>query len=172
MGTFLITGFPYPYILDNLFNAPGELGLTNICEQYYNMYQSQSGTYQSGTIVLVKCSELDNLATVCANAVSESRDAMAEVRRMGVQHYFYNDTNDYFFDFAHYYEQFTSASRFAEFSAQLDKAVPYKASTQRFLNLKIEHYCGLSCYIPKDAYPILNAHYKQLAWNQKVKVIE
>ena len=63
-------------------------------------------------------------------------------------------------------------SSFTEFTTQLNLAVPYKNTTAKFLGVDMLHYSGLSCYIPSTKYPKLNAYYKQLAWNQKVKVIE
>lgn len=168
----LIQGFPYTVILDNLFNKPGREGLEYISQKYYELYQSQSGGMQSGTIALIDCRELDALSDICANIVAESREAMESVNRLGVQHYFYNSRKDYFFDLAHYFEQFASASRYAQLAEQLDKAVPYKNSTEEFLGLAIEHYSGLSSYIPNPSYPTLNAYYKSLEWNKKVKVIE
>ena len=168
----LITGFPYSIMLDQLFNQPGKPGLEYICQQYYEMYQAQSGSLKSGTIALIDSKELDALADICASIVSESHAGMNAVQRLAVQHYFYRDSKDFFFDLGHYFEQFTSEERLAEFHEQLDKAVPYKNSTDQFLGIKIEHYSGVSCYIPTPKYPMLNAYYKQLAWNQRVKVIE
>ena len=168
----LITGFPYPSILDQLFNHPGREGLECICQKYYELYQGQSGQLQSGTIGLTKCSELDRLAEICAAIVRENRDAMDGIYRNGVQHYFYKASKDFFFDFSHYFEQFAPESSFTEFTTQLNLAVPYKNTTAKFLGVDMLHYSGLSCYIPSTKYPKLNAYYKQLAWNQKVKVIE
>lgn len=168
----LITGFPYTVILDQLFNHPGKEGLEFICQKYYELYQSQSGSLQSGTIALINCKELDALASICETIVSGNRAAMTAVPRLEVQHYFYKSNKDYFFDLAHYFEKFSPEDSFSEFSAQLSKAVPYKNTTERFLGVKMEHYSGVSCYIPNPSYPKLNAYYKQLAWNQKVKVIE
>ena len=155
-----------------MFNHPGREGLECICQKYYELYQGQSGQLQSGTIGLTKCSELDRLAEICAAIVRENRDALNGVYRNGVQHYFYKAGKDFFFDFSHYFEQFSPANSFAEFTTQLHLAVPYKNSTARFLGVDMIHYSGLSCYIPSDKYPKLNAYYKQLAWNQKVKVLE
>lgn len=168
----LITGFPYPDILDQLFNHPGREGLETICQKYYELYQGQSGQLQSGTIGLTKCSELDRLADICAAIVNDNRVAMSGIYRNGVQHYFYRAGKDFFFDFSHYFEQFATKESFAEFTAQLNLAVPYKNTTEKFLGVSMLHYSGLSCYIPTDKYPKLNAYYKQLAWNQKVKIIE
>ena len=168
----LITGFPYLILLENMFRTGDNSGLQTICQKYYELYQSQSGKLQSGTIGLVNCKELESLAQLCAKIVGESRTAMANVNRLGVQHYFYNQTKDFFFDFSHYFEQFASAESFASFSAQLKKAVPCCYTTEQFLGVDMEHFCGVSCYIPSPSYPKLNDYYKQLAWNQTVKIIE
>ncbi len=168
----LVQGFPYSCILDQLFLHPGQEGLEYICQKYYDMYKAQSGALQSGTIALVKCSEMENLATTCANIVSLRRPQMEAVRRLNVQHYFYRDSKDYFFDFGHYFEQFASEEQFSAFSAQLDKAVPFKKATPQFIGLAIDHYSGLSIYIPDSRYVSLNAYYGSLDWNKKVKILE
>jgi len=168
----LITGFPYPTLLENLFRTGDNVGFKNICQQYYEMYQSQSGKLQSATIALVNSKELESLAQLCAKIVTESRTAVANVDRMSVQRYFYNSSKDYFFDLSHYFEQFASTDSFASFSSLLTRAIPCAYTTEKFLGLPMEHFCGVSCYIPSPKYPKLNAYYKQLAWNQAVKIIE
>ena len=168
----LINGFPYSCILEKVFKEPNAVGYQYICQKYYEMYQSQSGQFQSGTIALVNCSELDGLASVCADIVADRRQQMEAVDRMQVQHYFYKSSKDYFFDLTHWIEQFATEEQFARFQSQMDRAVPYKASTAEFIGLKIKHFSGLSCYIPNPNYPNLNAYYKQLAWNQATKVVE
>ena len=168
----LIQGFPYECILDQLYLHPGQTGLETICQKYYELYQGQTGSLQSGTISLTKCSELDNLATTCANIVALQRTAMKSVSRLSVQHYFYKDSKDYFFDFGHYFEKFATADQLTTFNAQLDKAVPFKKATEKFIGLKIDHFSGLSIYIPDARYVNLNAYYANLDWNKKVKIIE
>ena len=167
----MIQGFPYNCILDQLFLHPGQTGLEAICQNYYDLYQGLTGDYQSGTISLTKCSELDRLADVCANIVASQRSTMESVTRLSVQH-FYRFDKDYFFDLAHYFEQFATADQMAEFNAQLDKAVPFKKATEKFIGLKIDHYSGLSIYIPDPRYVNLNDYYGALDWNKKVKIIE
>lgn len=168
----LIQGFPYKCILDQLFLHPGQTGLETICQKYYELYQGQTGSLQSGTISLTKCSELDNLATTCANIVALQRASMKSVNRLSVQHYFYRAEKDYFFDFGHYFEKFATADQLTTFNAQLDKAVPFKKATEKFIGLKIDHFSGLSIYIPDARYVNLNAYYANLDWNKKVKIIE
>lgn len=168
----LISGFPYSCILEKVLKEPNAAGYQYICQKYYEMYQGQSGQYQSGTIALVKCSEMDALAEVFSDIVEASRQQMDAVARMQVQHYFLKSSKDYFFDLTHWIEQFATEEQLAAFRAQMDRAVPYKASTAEFIGLKITHFSGLSCYIPNPNYPNLNAYYKQLAWNQATKVVE
>lgn len=168
----LVQGFPYSCILDQLFLHPGQPGLEAICQNYYDLYNGQTGSLQSGTISLTKCSELDRLADVCANIVASQRSAMESVNRLSVQPYFYKSSKDYFFDLAHYFEQFATTDQFAEFNAQMDKAVPFKKTTEKFIGLKINHYSGLSIYIPDPRYVNLNEYYRALDWNNKVNIIE
>ncbi len=167
----LIDGFPYSELLDPLFLDPGRSGLETICEKYYDYYQSRQGVYQSATIALVKCGELDNVASVAADIVALRRTEMESVYRSGVQKY-YTLSHDWFFDFAHYFEQFSTEAQYEALTAALESAVPFKRATESAYGIAIDHYSGLSIYIPKDSYTALNAYYKQLEWNQRVKIIE
>ena len=168
----LVQGFPYNCILDQLFLHPGQKGLEAICQKYYELYQGQTGDYQSGTISLTKTDELDNLAGICADIVALRRTEMEAVNRLAVQHYFYNNTKDYFFDLAHYFESFATDEQYALLCGQLDKTVPFKKTTAKFLGLKIDRFSGLSTYIPDPRYTDLNAYYSTLDWNSAVRVIE
>ena len=168
----LVYGFPYNEILEKAFKEPTQSGYSYIAQKYYELYQGMDGQYKSGTISLVNCSELESLAGICAEIINLRRPEMEAVNRLNVQHYFYRSSKDYFFDLAHYFEQFATSVQYEQFKAQMDKAVPFKATTAEFIGLKIEHFSGVSCYIPNPNYPNLNAYYKQLAWNQKIKVVE
>lgn len=167
----MIDGFPYSELLDPLFLDPGQSGLETICQKYYDYYASRDGIYRSATISLVNCSELDNVASVAADIVALRRAEMESVNRSGVQQY-YTGSHDWFFDFAHYFEQFSTEAQYEVLSAALESAVPFKKATEKAYNIAIDHYSGLSVYIPKASYTTLNAYYKQLEWNQLVKIIE
>ena len=168
----LADGFVYRNITEKVFKSHNEAGYRYLCQQYYDFYQARTGSLQSGTIALIKCSELEALSDICAEIVATRRSQMEAVDRMSVQHYFYNNKYDYNFDLADFFKRFASESQYSRFSAQLDKAVPYKATTKEFIGLKIDTYSGLSCYIPDSRYVALNDYYRQLAWNQKVLVVE
>lgn len=168
----LAYGFVYNNITEKVFKSPNEAGYRFLCQQYYDFYQAGTGSLQSGTIALIKCSELEALSDICAEIAATRRSQMESVERMKVQHYFYNSHYDYNFDLADYFRQFATEDQYNRFCTQLERAVPYKATTNEFLGLKIEHYSGLSCYIPDSRYVNLNDYYKQLAWNQKVVVVE
>ena len=168
----MINGFPYNCILEKLFKSPNAKGYQYIAQAYYDMYQNLTGSYQCGTIALVDCSQLEALASVCASITALQRAQMESVDRMSVQHYFWKEEKDYFFDIADYFSRFSTEEQMATFTAQLDKTVIFKAATAKFLNLEIEKFSGLSCYIPDSRYTRLNAYYKQLAWNQKVHIVE
>ncbi len=167
----MIDGFPYSELLDPLFLDPGQSGLETICQKYYEYYANREGVYRSATIALVKCSEMDNVASVAADIVALRRTEMESVNRSGVQQY-YTGSHDWFFDFAHYFEQFSTEAQYEVLTAALESAVPFKKATEKAYNIAINHYSGLSIYIPKDSYTTLNAYYKQLEWNQRVKIIE
>ncbi|MCF0172316.1 MAG: hypothetical protein HUJ91_01040 [Bacteroidales bacterium] len=165
-------GFPYKILLNELFNNRGEVGLKFICQKYYEMYYNQIGMEQSGCIALVDCSQLEALADICRDIVADRRSEMSSVKRGDIQPYHYVARKDYFFDLGHYYESFATAEQYRDLTTRLDAAVICKYATPKFLGVSIDHFSGLSTYIPKSSYVNLNAAYRQTSWNRKVKVLE
>ena len=169
-------GFPYYNLTSHLFKNAGEKGLTSICREYYEKYKNNV----FGSIALIKTSELDALSEICASIVALRRSEVDNVDASDVQKYGRDfDATDvhrysnYFYDLAHYFEHFATAEQYQTLTAQMDKVVPYKASIETVYEIgPMSHYSGLSCYIPNPSFPLMNAYYKQLAWNQKVNIVQ
>ena len=49
--------------------------------------------------------------------------------------------------------------------------VVYKDATEHFIDVDIKKYSGLSIYIPRPGYTVLNNYYKTLAWNKATGLV-
>ncbi|MDD2595314.1 MAG: clostripain-related cysteine peptidase [Bacteroidales bacterium] len=168
----LAQSFPYDTMMDIVFNAKDrEAGLIRICKDYFDYYQSQTGTYQSATVSIVRTSELDYLSSICKSIFGNNRAKMEKVNPSDIQGYF-RFNKHWFYDFDDYISRIASADEYASFTEALSRAVIYKAATERFLNITIKKYSGLSTYIPNPEYVYLNNFYKTLRWNIATEMVK
>lgn len=152
-----------------------EADLETYCREYYDYYNGQEGSYRSGTIALVDCSQLDALAAAFAAIIDAHRDALVYSRLTGsVQRYFYSST-----PFTFYYDLRDLCARIgaspdelARLDAALAAAVPCHYETPTFFDLPLERCCGLSVYLPDPSRPSLNSYYKTLSWNKFVGLVQ
>ena len=170
----LTAGMVYSTLSWDMF-AGKDPDLDTYCEEYYRYYDSQSGSYRSGTITMVDCSKLEALATSFRAILDAHRDALENSElHSSVQRYFYGSSALRFFydlrDFCAYLG--ASAAELGQLDAALAAAVPYHAETPTFFDLPLDRCCGLSVYIPEAARPQLNAYYRTLSWNRVTGLVE
>ena len=165
----LSDGFPYSSIMEHIFRSPMEL--ESVAKDYYDHYNSMSGSSRSATISVVKTSELENVAAK-AKAIFEKYGNNGNfnsklIDTTQVQKY-YRSNKHWFYDVNGLMQQLAGEDA-KEFTNALNKAVIYKAATPEFLGIRIynERYSGLSTYIPSPrADAELLTYYKKLLWNQ------
>ena len=175
----LAEGFHYDTLLEPIFCQPvsefGKSGLEEICQQYFDNYDKCTGLYRSATIALIDCRWLSGLSSVCRDIFNSHRGEIAALNRNDVQLYSRNFSGvrrDWFYDIDDFVGRIASPQEYTRFEEMLAKCVPFKLATDIFLEIQIEHYSGLSCYIPNPAYTNLNSYYKSLAWNKVCGLIE
>jgi hypothetical protein len=167
----LSRGMVYTPMLKRLL-VRGTASLQDVCEDYMQYYEAQTGSYQSATITLVDCSKMDALAAACAPLTEKYRSAINTLDRSKVQAYFYNDLH-WFYDLRDIYAQAgASLTELAQLDAALDACVLYSGTTEYFFGLKMERVCGLSSYIPMAGKKELNNYYKTLSWNKAISLIQ
>lgn len=158
-------GFPYSAILSKLF-LKGH-GLQSACEAYMDLFRDSSGT-----ISLIDCSELDNLATAMANVVAASDKDIDPTQIQGYESY----PIHLYYDLEQHIEQMTDdeALRTA-FRTALDKAVVFTDHTPTFFSgLRGEHTmdlprsCGLTCHVEREEFPETHAAYLETAWAKAI----
>lgn len=161
----LSQGFPYSKIMQHIFRTPMEL--ESVAKEYFDHYNGQSGSMRSATISVVKCSELDAVASETAKILKEYGGNIGEVDTLAVQRY-YRGTKHWFYDFGNYISELSGGND-AQFQAALAKAVVYKATTPYFLEIAIDQkrYSGLSTYIPSPtADKDLVEYYSKFKWSK------
>lgn len=150
-----------------------EADLRTYCQEYFDFYDAQSGSYHSATIALVDCSALSDLADAFSRILSAHRSALEPGLTRTVQRYYYN-SSPYrcFYDLRDLCVQLgATQSELAALDEALSRCVLYHAETPTFFDLRLERCCGLSVYIPEPTRPRLNAFYKQFEWNDRVHLL-
>lgn len=166
----LANGFPYDEIIGMMFED--EADVQGIATAFYKLYEDSYGT-----ISLIKCSALENLATSCRSIFSDKteEDLFAiSVDDLQIMEYL---TGSYhaLYDFDDYVSRLATTDQYAVFQQCLEEAVPYKANTPYSLysynggkSIAINTYSGLSIYVPQEDLSTLNEWYKDLEWYQDV----
>ena len=170
----LTTGMGYSILSWYMF-AYEKANLEAYCLDYYNYYDSQNGSYRSGTISLVECGKLQPLAEAFRDIVEAHRSALVYSRLVNrVQRYYYSSTPlTYFYDLRDLAAQIgASADELARLDAALAAAVPVHYETEKFFDLKLERCGGLSVYLPDPSRPVLNSFYRDLGWNKIVGLVQ
>ena len=148
-----------------------------VCEDYFSQYIKQSGVYQSATISLIDCRELEPLAQVCKNIFTNHRSGIKAIRMSNVQQY-YRSNYRYFYDLKSIVQEAgATAQEMAELKDALDKCVIYGAFTPKFMEeFRILTYSGFSMYLPRDLstafyFEELNMYYQTLDWNKATGLV-
>ncbi|MBR5671216.1 MAG: hypothetical protein IKX11_05090 [Bacteroidales bacterium] len=165
----LVDGFPYSAIGQDFFydhTGKGPAALQDICKQYYDFYNAQTGANRTATVSLIDCSKLDELAAVSRKIFAAHKADMPLVNPSAVQHY-YTGNKHWFYDLTDYVKQFATESELSEFKAAMDRCVLSKYATEWILGVvQVRTHSGLSTYIPIENATYLNSYYKTLDWTQ------
>jgi len=164
-------GFPYDVMVQTIFSQQPEAAMRSIAQSYMAHYRSFSGVYASATISVVRTAGMQALANACQTVFRNHQDQILMLDRSHVQPYFrYN--KHWFYDIDDFVQQVADDSEYQAFNRALNQAVIYRDATDYFLDLEISHYSGLSIYIPRREYTVLNNYYKTLAWNQATGLVQ
>ncbi len=170
-------GFDYKTLMSRLLgeSVPNPQG---VCEDFYNYYMAKTGVHQSATISLVDTRELSSLAVSCKQIFEQYREAIAAVDGDHVQRYFRYDRH-YFYDLRHILVcAGVAGDALHELDEALESCVVYKAATPYFMEgtqygFAIQHFCGLSMYLPSEGTEFLNNYYKEkIEWNKETQLVK
>ena len=171
----LSTGMNYYTMPSKLLNisTPDLVGLSR---EYYEMYQAQTGLFQSATISMVDCSKTAHLAEVVGDIISAHRDGLEVADKSKIQAYFYDDASSELHKFYDLRDILANSGASGAELSRLDDAlndcVVYKAATEKFFNLELKSVCGLSMFLPSSGNSDLNKFYKSLSWNKATGLIQ
>ena len=167
----LTDGFPYDMMMQAIFNQPAESAMRSIAQSYMAHYREYAGIYCSATISLVRTYGFQALAEACQTVFRNHQEQILMLDRSKVQPYFrYN--KHWYYDIDDFVQQVADDSEYQAFNRALNQVVIYRDATDYFLDLQISHYSGLSIYIPRPEYTVLNNYYKTLAWNQATGLVQ
>jgi hypothetical protein len=165
----LATGFPYDTIIEPLFENKADL--EEVCERYYDFYNSQSGVYKSATIALYNTAKLDALASVCRKIFAANREKLATLQTNSIQGYFRLNKH-WFYDLEDFVSQIASLEDLDQFNNSLSQVVTEKFYTPIFLDLTISNSSGISTYVPSNGSTYLDNYYKGYKWNTATQMIK
>ena len=140
----MAAGMPYSLIAKDLVNSPN---YSAICSKFYDYYANKP-TMPYGAIAVTRCSELDSLANIVKRINRQSTTKSLQIYDGYEPHIFY-DLGDYM------NAACTDEVLKSEFSAQLEKTVPYKTHTQKVYayeigTIDIKSYSGISTSEPSQ----------------------
>lgn len=167
----LADGFDYLNITRRLLaSVPDPV---DVCREYFEYYDSQSGSSRSATITAVDTRQLEPLAEVCRTLFEKYRSAILALDGNSVQGYFRYDKH-YFYDLRDILVQAgMSWTEQAQLNAALDACLLYHAATPYFLSIHLSRVCGLSMYLPSMGTDYLNSFYRnQISWNEATQLVK
>ncbi len=167
----LSDGFPYPEMIHPIFTLTPREAMLNICKSYMAFYRTKDGIDRSACIAMVKTSGLEKLADACRPIFRDHHDEILSIDRSPIQRYF--RCNEFaFYDIDDFVGRVADEREYRAFAAALNDVVVFKDATDYFFNINIEHYSGLSIYIPRANYTYLNNYYRTLQWNQATELVQ
>lgn len=173
-------GAPYQYVMKPMFADPCDVqGMTKAYYEYYasieclNEWGDDRGNSLGVAISLVKSSELEELARKTALLLPIYADKLKDFNPSPVQAFDMRSKKAYY-DLGDFMKNLVSADEYLEWISQLQKAVPYAATTDRcfseFINntFPMNSYSGISTYIPRSisSYSYWNEYYRKYQWYQ------
>lgn len=163
--------FDYSQITGYLLK-PEQYDLEGLFRDSFMRYYRQTGQRQSSTVTLVRSDAMKGLAEVCATLTAKYRDALAALNYNRVQG-FYRLNRHYFFDLEDIFVQCgATESDLTRLRQAVDRCIVYRNATPYFLNIKIDTYSGMSMYLPCGGTPLLDAAYRNEAWNKAIRLVE
>lgn len=170
----LARGFPYENFLPALFKEEADLEM--VAKSFYDYYNNNSGG-PYGTVSLIKSSELDELASVVNEILKDKTEEdiyALPLSEMQILEYLTASKPHMLYDFDDFIRHLANNEQYERFNACMEKAVvskyttPYSYYAALYGAKKIEHYSGLSVFVPQPSLTKLADWYKQLAWYKAV----
>ena len=141
--------------------------LEGFAQEFFDYFDLLKGdpNIRAATISIVKTSEMQALADftskIALNLTQDQIDVVQHYDRIPPR----SSSFPYlFFDYRDYIAQVATDAQMTELDGLLDRAVIFKRSTPKLINIDIPKHSGLSVYIPQDNLPRLNEAYEGTDW--------
>ncbi|NCD72493.1 clostripain-related cysteine peptidase [Mucilaginibacter agri] len=158
----LAESFPYESITPLLFQSTGDL--TSVAKAYFDYYNAYTDDRRSATVVLVKTSEMQPLASAMKSLIASHKKYGDSLISTGVQRLDYTANFPVpNYDFGDFLEHNFNTGDLTGINQQLNKTILYKAATPSFIGVPIAKFSGLTSYIPYQGDANLT-YYKKLKW--------
>lgn len=167
----LADGFPYEKMVQPIFQSKPREAMMTIANDYMSHYRALSGDFCSATVTVVETAGLEALAAACKPVFQSHQDRILTLDRSQVQPYF-RFNKHWFYDLDDFVQQVATDAEYQQVHRALAGAVIFKDSTEKFLGIEMKHVSGLSIYIPRTEYTVLNSYYKTLAWNKATGLVK
>ncbi|MBO4635294.1 MAG: hypothetical protein J5669_07975 [Bacteroidales bacterium] len=166
----LADGFDYTLLTSRLLQEKPDPEA--VCRDYMAQYWDDSQTPWA-TITLVDTRELPALAQVCRELFETYREGLRVLDGHRVQPYFRFERH-FFYDLRHMMEEVgATEEELSALDAALEACIPYKAVTEMFFSIPMQHCCGLSMYLPSMGSAVLDHHYKtSIDWNTATQLVK
>jgi len=159
-------GLPYHLVMKDLF-ANSQEGLIQVAKKYYAYYNAKEGIYQSATIALIDTRYLEHFALQMKALLEKQPFRFADFRRNELQGLdFIEQSPSAGFDLMDFLAKNFSTELLQDLQEEMERLVLFKAHTARFNNKPIQHFSGLSCYVPSPENKLIHPYYKTLSWYQ------
>lgn len=161
----------YPLALPYLYQE--NPALERFAQACFDHWNALTGDYRSATISVIRTARLAELASLARAAFVRWRPDAATISAL---QRFNRNPWHLFFDLRQ--TMLTANPALESFlDGLLPEIVTYSAATPSFIEgepygFKIDHCCGLSCYIPQAGFDYLNSAYGQTAWGGAVAFAE
>lgn len=150
--------------------------LDGVVQDYFDYYDSRSGSSRSATFSHVDCRTLGPLCEVCADIFDRYSSAISSVKGSDVQK-FYRYGRHFFYDMEDILiKAGVETEDMNSFREALDDAVRSVVATDWVLRcdggFEVKTCCGLSMYLPSMGTAYIDAWYRELAWNKSTGLVK
>lgn len=160
-------GMPYHLTVEHLFDADTSRGLIAAIDLTADYYAPRTGSYCPSTLALTDLSAMEDVAQACRPALGGD-----VVLPEGFVPQCFSATEPYrsiFFDLRQCVNAFNPAGAEA-LDAALEKAVVHERHSAKIWGtIPIDHFCGLTIFIPSEDYTYSSYGYNELSWYGRTK---
>lgn len=162
-------GFNYANLIGSLLKD-SPYGLDDVCKDYFDLYKESS--LYGATISGIDCRRMDPLVGICRTLFDKYRGELGSLNPNDIQCYG-QDGHNWFYDLEDILLHCgIDETERQQLSSALEECLFFREATTRFMSIDINHFCGLSMYLPSAGSAYLDGFYKSLSWNTATQLVK